>query len=150
MKLAEALQERADLNVKIEQLNERLRNNALVQEDEEPAEDPEELLIQLDDSIDRLEELMARINRTNAQTVDQRETLTQLIAKRDSLKVRISSYHDLINAASSAPKRARFSEIKIMSTVNVRNLQQKLDLMSKALRETDNRIQELNWTTELI
>ena len=150
MKLAEALQERADLNVKIEQLNERLRNNALVQEDEEPAEDPEELLIQLDDSIDRLEELMARINRTNAQTVDQRETLTQLIAKRDSLKVRISSYNDLINAASSAPKRARFSEIKIMSTVNVRNLQQKLDLMSKALRETDNRIQELNWTTELI
>ena len=43
MKLAEALQERADLNRKIEQLNNRLSNNALVQEGEEPAENPEKL-----------------------------------------------------------------------------------------------------------
>ena len=40
MKLAEALQERADLNRNIEQLRSRLRNNVLVQEGEQPAEDP--------------------------------------------------------------------------------------------------------------
>ena len=150
MKLAEALQERADLNIKIEQLRESLRNNALVQEGEEPAEDPEVLLIELDDCIDRLEELMARINKTNTLTMDGHESLTQLIAKRDSLKVRMAAYRDVITAGSSAPNRVRYSEIKILSTVNVRNLQQKFDLMAKALRETDNRIQALNWTTELI
>lgn len=150
MKLAEALQERADLNIRIEQLKVRLNDNSLVQEGDEPAEDPEQLISELDDCIDRLEELMARINKTNCMTIDKRETITQLIAKRDSLKVRISAYRDLIHSASSAPKRARFTEIKILSTVNVSGLQQKLDLMSKALRETENRIQALNWTTELL
>ena len=41
MKLAEALQERSYLYRYIDQLNDRLRNNALVQEGEEPAENPE-------------------------------------------------------------------------------------------------------------
>ena len=58
MKLAEALQERADLNCKIDELRNRLQHNALVQEGEEPAEAPEELLTELDFSIDRLEELI--------------------------------------------------------------------------------------------
>ena len=53
MKLAEALQERADLNRQIEQLKARLYNNALVQEGEAPAEDPNELLAQLDRSTAR-------------------------------------------------------------------------------------------------
>ena len=44
MKLAEALQERADLNRRIEQLRYRLGNNALMQEGEKPAEDPAALL----------------------------------------------------------------------------------------------------------
>ena len=48
MKLAEALQERADLNRRIQQLQQRLTNNALVQEGETPAEDPAELLAELD------------------------------------------------------------------------------------------------------
>ena len=43
MKLAEALQERADLNRRIAQLRSRLESNALVQEGEKPAEDPNEL-----------------------------------------------------------------------------------------------------------
>lgn len=51
MKLAEALQERADLNRNIEQLRSRLRNNVLVQEGEQPAEDPIKLKMELDNSI---------------------------------------------------------------------------------------------------
>ena len=44
MKLAESLQERADLNRKIEQLRMRIQNNVLVQEGEKPAEKPEKLM----------------------------------------------------------------------------------------------------------
>ena len=69
MKLAEALQERADLNRKIEQLRVRFAANALVQEGEQPAEDPEQLKVELDGAIDRLGYLIERINMTNASTM---------------------------------------------------------------------------------
>ena len=69
MKLAEALQERADLNRQLEQMKMRLYNNATVQEGEQPAEPPEELLEELERKLMRLEELMARINLTNSRTV---------------------------------------------------------------------------------
>ena len=69
MKLAEALQERADLNRSIQQLESRLSANAITQEGEAPAEDPRDLLAQLDRSIDRLEELTAAINLANSRTV---------------------------------------------------------------------------------
>ncbi len=150
MKLAEALQERADLNKRIQQLSQRLQNNALVQEGEEPAEDPDELLVELDERIDRLQELMAHINKTNCLTIDNGQSLTELIADRDTLNVRIRAYRDLVSSASGAARRYSASEIKILSTVNVRFLQKKLDEMCRQLRETDNRIQALNWTTELL
>ena len=57
MKLAEALQERADINRKIEQLNSRICGNVLVQEGEQPNEDPAAMLKDLSDCIDRLEEI---------------------------------------------------------------------------------------------
>ena len=59
MKLAEALQERADINKRISELKRRLDNCLLVQEGEEPAEDPVVLLKELDSATERLEKLMA-------------------------------------------------------------------------------------------
>ena len=149
MKLAEALQERADLNRRIEQLRARLINNALVQEGESPAESPEELLKELDECISRLEELMAKINLTNCKTTVDGKSLTELIAHKDALTLKISHYRELINAASRAVPRATRSEIKIMSAVDVQQLQKKTDEMSKQLRLLDNTIQQTNWTTEL-
>ena len=48
MKLAEALQERADLNKKIQQLQQRINSNVLVQEGEKSQEDPQALMKELD------------------------------------------------------------------------------------------------------
>ncbi|MBQ2323970.1 MAG: DIP1984 family protein, partial [Oscillospiraceae bacterium] len=92
MKLAEALQERADLNRKIAQLRERLENNAIVQEGEKTPEDPAQLLVELDASIRRLEELMARINKTNTRTLDGEKSITDLIARKDALRVQVDAY----------------------------------------------------------
>lgn len=150
MKLAEALQERADLNRNIEQLRARLVNNAIVQENEKPAEDPKALIKELDSSAERLEELMYRINRTNCATVSDGKTITELIARKDALKVKISVYKDLAANASQTGRRARMTEIKLLSTVDVKKLQKQIDDMSKELRVTDNTIQSLNWSTELI
>ena len=150
MKLAEALQERADIARRIDQLRYRLSRNATVQEGEKPAEDPNELITELDGCAARLEELMARINLTNAQTIVEGKTLTELIAKRDALNLKISVYRGFLNEASNLAGRASRSEIKILSTVNVRKLQKQLDDMSRDLRVTDNALQQANWTVELM
>ena len=149
MKLAEALQERADLNRRIEQLKYRLLDNALVQEGEEPAEDPNDLLEQLNADINSLEALIAQINLKNASVTVEGKTLTELIAQRDMLNVRIDAYRQLISSASTPYERARNSEIRIISAVNVRELQKKSDAISKELRQLDNLIQSTNWTTEM-
>lgn len=150
MKLAEALQERADLNRNIEQLRSRLVNNVIVQENEKPAEDPQALIKELDGAVSRLEELMKRINQTNCMTISEGKSITELIAARDALKVKIAVYKDIVSNASQTARRARMSEIKILSAVDVRKLQKKIDDMSKEFRLTDNKIQALNWSTELM
>lgn len=150
MKLASALSERADLQRRISELSGRLNNNAKVQEGENPSEDPKELLQELDQDLNRLEELIARINHTNNQTKYHDVTLTDLIAKRDCLKSRISIMRSFLDNASEQVSRYSKTEIKLLSTVSVANLQKEVDGLSKQLRETDETIQELNWTTELI
>lgn len=149
MKLAEALQERADLTRKVASLHARLDNNALVQEGEKPAEDPNELLKELDSSLASLEELVTRINTTNCNTLVNGESLTSLISRRDALTQKIRIYRDLVVSASQAARRATRSEIKILSTIDVKATQNNIDAMSKKLRELDNLIQQTNWTTDL-
>ena len=150
MKLAEALQERADLNRKIAQLSARLKNNALVQEGEVPGEDPAELLEELDSCTKRLEILIAQINRTNCEIKIGNETLTVLLARKDALILRLAAYRELVDTASQNNRRATHSEIKLLSAVNVRELQREADRMSKQLRELDNALQAANWQSELI
>ena len=113
MKLAEALQERADLNRKIEQLKSRLNNNVLVQEGEQTAESPEQLKQELDSSLERLTYLMAQINKTNCETNVDGQTLTELIARKDGLSLKIHVYKDIAYTASETSYRARNTEIKI-------------------------------------
>ena len=149
MKLAQALQERADLNRKIQQLSSRISANALVQEGEKPAEDPKELLTQLEESTARLETLITAINLCNSRTVVDGESLTGLIARRDCLTLKLNAYRDLVSEASQTAYRASRSEIKIMSAVDVRETQKMADELAKQLRLTDGKIQEINWTTEI-
>lgn len=149
MKLAEALQERADLNRRIQQLEARLGNNAQVQEGEKPAEDPKALLAELDGCVQRLEELMERINRTNCKTEADGQTLTALIAKKDCLALKLKHYRGFVQRAGNLVQRATRGEIKIFSTVDVPELQKQIDCMAKELRLTDNKLQRANWSTDL-
>ena len=150
MKLAEALQERADLNRKIEELRRRLGNVILVQEGEEPAEDPAELLEELNAAVARLEELMAAINLTNCRTKANGMTLTALIARKDALMVKLSAYRDLVYSASQNTNRARGTEIKVKALLKASDLQKVADRTSKEVRELDNLLQATNWKTQLI
>ena len=150
MKLAEALQERSDINIRISELMQRIRLNAIVQEGEKPAEDPNDLMKEYNSSADRLRELIARINLTNCQTVSDGKSITELIAEKDTLSMKIKAYRELVLCASQTAARARATEIKLLSTVDVHKLQKKVDTIAQELRLLDNKIQQLNWTTELL
>ena len=150
MKLAEALILRADLQKRIDQLRVRLNNNAKVQENDEPSENPEELLNELDSNINQLKILIKQINKTNCVTVSNGQTLADLIAERDTLTLKSNVLRGFLNIAGQKVNLYSTTEIKIMSTVDVPALQKELDLLSKKIRETDTELQQANWLTELI
>ena len=150
MKLAIALSQRAELQTRIRQLENRLHNNALVQEGERPAEEPEELLNELEECYAQLERLIAQINRTNNETLVQGARLSDLLARRECGTGKLNVLRGFLDSASNLVNRRTVGEIKIRSTVNVRELQKQVDREAKALRELDSLIQEANWTTELV
>jgi hypothetical protein len=151
MRLAEALAERSDCQTRIEELKKRLARSARVQEGEAPAEDPTELLAELERLFNRLLELIQAINRTNSRTAfDGQWNIADAIAERDVVGKRRDSLANLAEVASTRQDRYSKSEVKFVATVSVADLQRQADVLAKRYRELDTKIQELNWTTELL
>lgn len=150
MKLAEALNLRADTAKRLSQLSERLTANAKVQEGDTPAENPQELLEELDRLTYQLEDLISRINLTNSKTTYDGKSLTEMIAKKDTLSLKNSVLRNFLSAASTKIDRYSNKEIRIVSTVNVRELQKSSDEISEEIRKLNIKIQELNWSTDLL
>ena len=150
MKLAEALILRADLQKRIEQLRTRLNNNAKVQENDIPAENPENLLTELDDCVIQLTSLIKRINRTNCNSFSGNISLSDMIAERDILTLKAGILRNFIEIAGRKVELYSNKEIRILSTVNLSALQKELDGLSKKIRETDTELQKANWNIDLI
>ena len=134
MKLAEALQERADLNKKISDLRGRLNQNSLVQEGESLMKTLQCWCKKLEAAIARLQQLIKDINLTNCATIVEGRSLTQIIAEKEGAIMRLSAYRALADSASAINYRARGSEIKMIATVNVSELQKTADIISKEIR----------------
>ncbi|HEY1016623.1 MAG TPA: DIP1984 family protein [Herpetosiphonaceae bacterium] len=150
MKLAEALVERKAAQEKIEELNDRLQRSALVQEGLAPAEDPAALLSELAEVSNRLESLIVAINRANLQaTLPDGQTVTAAIARRDVLRMRMGVIDALIRTVGAQHTRTRGAEIRLVSTLDLAQLQRGRDLLAKEYRELDTAIQSVNWTAEL-
>ena len=92
MILAEALANRADVQRRLEQMRGRLAGSALVQEDERPPEEPEELLQETERLLAELEDYIGRINRTNLEaTLPDGTTLTAALARRGRARLAVQS-----------------------------------------------------------
>lgn len=150
MKLAEALNLRADIQKRIEQLGERLNLNAKVQSGEKPAEDPKKLIVELNSLTEQLEKLITDINITNSSTLVDGLSMTALIARKDTLMIKNRILRAFLSSASNLAPRFSRSEIKIESTIEVEALQKKVDKFAAEIRELDVKIQMTNWTTDLI
>ena len=115
MKLAEALVERKAAQEKFDQLRYRLKRSIFAQEGEEPFENPEYLLNEIEKVAQELESLIIAINHTNSQTtLDSGATITATIAQRDMLLQRISIFDTVLGETNQVHYRVRGSEIKLL------------------------------------
>lgn len=149
MKLAEALAVRKDTQKRIEQLKSRILNNVRVQEGDEPSENPEELMKELDAGLGELQKLIFQINQTNMHTMVDGRTLTEMMAEKEVLAMRITALRDIFAKALESQDRYSRSEIRMLTTIDIKSLGKQVDRLSKQLRELDIRIQALNFATEL-
>jgi hypothetical protein len=150
MKLAEILVLRADVQKRIAQMRTRLQQSALVQEGEQPPENPQELLAELNALLNQLGELIARINHANLQTrLPDGTTITDALAQRDVLTLRHSIISGLADTAAARIERYGRSEIRKVSTVNVAELRNQLNDIARERRELDTAIQATNWATDI-
>ncbi|PJG82876.1 DIP1984 family protein [Caviibacterium pharyngocola] len=150
MKLAEALIERADLQRRLEQLVQRLQQNAQYQEGEAPLENPTELLAEYQQTANRLENLIVQINSANNRLVlEDGMPMIKALARRDRLKAQHSMLTALANAAIPEQSRYSRSEIKMLAAVDVKDLRKQADNTARTCRELDTLIQQANWLNEL-
>ena len=149
MKLAEALILRADCQKRLAQLRLRLTRSAKVQEGEQPPENPQELMSELDAAISELTGLVQRINRTNSNTTFGDGTLSDALAQRDTILTKRTVLDNLIQAATITHDRYSRSEVRFVSTVDIAALQRQLDSVSREHRLLDSQIQALNWQIDV-
>lgn len=151
MKLAEALQRRADIRTKIDDLKDRMEDNVLIQENDEPDFDMAALMEEHDALVDEWVRLVAKINETNSTACDPEsgKTIAELLVDREAAKIMKQTYEVLTAKTSERAWRSKGSEIKVVSAIKAKETQKKVDSAAKKFRETDNKIQQLNWSTDL-
>ena len=156
MKLAEALAERAELVRRAEHLKVRILANARHQDGESPAENASELLSEHAATLDRLQVLIRRINRTNSAAMVRDGTVTDALASRDVLRMKHKAVTAAADAASGrehdhryGPRQLR-SELVYIAALPVSELRDTANDLAKQIRQVDLEIQRVNWEYDLI
>ncbi len=127
MKLAEALILRADTKKRFEQLRQRLLDNAKVQEGDKPAEKPEDLLKEMEQTAAEFEKLIKQINRTNSATeFSKGKTLTDALAERDTLALRGNAYRALASASVQTEVRYGVRKLNLSEWLTRRKFRSRL------------------------
>ncbi len=150
MKLAEALMMRSDLQIKLDKLKHRAINNVKIQEGDSVDEDPSVLMEEIETVINKINTLVKQINASNSKTqLKDGRTLTEALADREAIMLQKNTIEAIVESAVIKRDRFTRSEVKYINTVNVRELQKKIDDLSGKFRRLDTQIQEMNWMTEI-
>lgn len=150
MKLAEALSCRSALMEKSQQLRSRLKDCIRIQEGDEPTEDADQVIQELDQTLGELRNLIYRINLTNTNAVVDGRNLTSLLAERDTLSMRTKTLCEGLKHLTEREERYGRMGIKYVRMVDAKEFRKHHDQSAARLRELDLKIQALAWSTDLI
>ena len=151
MKLAEALIERAELQKENVQLLKRIKDNAMVQDGDSPAEEPKELIAKYEQNMERLLWLIQKINETNSKTsFGNGMNIADAIALRDCLGAKHRAYKMMYGYTTIEVDRYSRSEIKFVRCLEPKEVQKQIDKMAKEYRALDTNLQGINWTVDLV
>lgn len=151
MKLAEALLLRSDLQTKLASLQRRINSNVLIQEGDQPSEDPNALIKEAFAVNSELHALIQRIHATNAQAQTiQGQPLLHVLNERDSLTQQHRILQQAIDSSQRENGRYSSSEIRWIKSISVAELQKQADDISRQLRQNNLEIQASNWQVDLI
>lgn len=151
MRLAEALINRGNCQKRIEILKEKLIKYSKVQEGDVPPEDPDDILKEINKNYEALVNYIKSINKTNSETMfDEKNSFADVLAYRDVLIQRYNLTKKVIDSAVDIGNRYSRNEIKILSTISVKEYQKEADRIAKEFRELDLKIQEKNWQVDLL
>ena len=153
MKLGEALSLRARQAQKLNDLRGRIRTNAMTQEGDAPAEDPNELLREFALLSEEHSQLLRRIALTNQQTTlaDDR-VLADLLQEREHLRRTRNMTEAAATAATPSRSDYRYgrTEIKYVPQLRVAALRTAIEDLDTQVRKLDATIQEANWQADLL
>jgi hypothetical protein len=119
-----------------------------------PPEDAAALIREADAVLDEIEDLIRRINRTNATSeMPGGGTITDAIARRDVIKMRHALYTSAADWAagrggSATPRQLR-SELRQLTNLPVGELRTRADDLARDHRVLDTAIQQRNWEVDL-
>lgn len=146
MKLAEALLLRSDIQKKLASIQQRIQQNVLVQEGDEPSENPQDLINEALELNKTLYNLIKRIHLTNAHG----ENLINLLSRRDLLIAQHQVLQQALDHAQRDSERYSMREIKWLKTIPIAKIQKQADDISATLRQLNVDIQSTNWQIDLM
>lgn len=150
MKLAEALLLRRDLEAKVAALKQEILANALIQEGDSLDISMEDLLQEYQKTNQEFSQLAVKINKRNAAASlnDSEKLIVEALAEREALRRQHSLYNDTIETAKDIRRFGR-NEIRMVRTVDTKELTKAMNDIAKKLRELDGKIQQTNWLVDL-
>ena len=150
MKLAEALLKKDEYIKKIDDSKKRVKNNIIINENNENNEEPNELIKEYINANNELSDLIIKIkSRENITKLEIGISISEAINIREKLSREIDIYKIVLKEVNSKSYREAKNENKITVLVNVKDMQNEFDKLSKAYNDIDIMIQSANWNTDL-
>jgi len=150
MKLAEALLIRADQKKKILSLRERIAQNALVQEGDDPREDVAKLIAECFAVVAEQQALVLKINAANANAkLPDGRLLADVLAARDVLMQQHAVLDHAVEATHQETDRYSMREIKWVPQIDVAVMQKQMEDLARKIRELNVLVQATNWQVEI-
>lgn len=152
MTIGEALSLRARQAQKLNDLRGRIKQNALVQEGTDPAEDAVALMEDYLTTSGEHRHMLTRIALTNVATEIDGVKLIALLQEREEMIRARNMFNLAANSATSGGDMYRYTrtELKTIPCVNVAELRVKEEDLTEQIRVLDAQIQQVNWATDLI